>query len=154
MAKAQGITSLKLQNHLKMVFYPANWIAGVDYEPENPETYEDAEDEHYKDDASDDDTTLSLDEEDLDEEEFDRIDQDKINDLLNDESAQDTNPTIIRQSTRQSTPPTWRGIEIVPNTTPDEPGPQEREAQVQEGTRPTRNVEPIERFVSYKAICK
>jgi hypothetical protein len=31
MAEAQGIKSLKLQNRRKTIFYPADWIAGVDY---------------------------------------------------------------------------------------------------------------------------
>jgi len=38
MAEAQGIKSLMLTNRLKTRFYPADWIAGVDYDPENPET--------------------------------------------------------------------------------------------------------------------
>ncbi|MGC9260522.1 MAG: hypothetical protein ACP5I8_10685, partial [Phycisphaerae bacterium] len=35
MAEEQGIKSLKLQNRRKTIFYPADWIAGVDYMNEN-----------------------------------------------------------------------------------------------------------------------
>jgi hypothetical protein len=40
----QGIKSLKVQNR-KVNFFPADWIAGVDYEPNNNENdkYIDAE---------------------------------------------------------------------------------------------------------------
>jgi len=62
MANAQGIKSLKLTNRLKTRFYPADWIAGVDYNPENPETYEDEEDEDYKHEDSDEDSWVNPDE--------------------------------------------------------------------------------------------
>jgi len=48
------------------LFYPADWIAGVDCDPENPETHEDKEDEDHKhedsDDDSDDDSWVNPDE--------------------------------------------------------------------------------------------
>jgi len=44
MAEAQGIKSLKLQNRRKTIFYPADWIAGVDY-------YENNNNEEENDDA-------------------------------------------------------------------------------------------------------
>jgi hypothetical protein len=37
-AAKQGIKSLKVQNRRKVNFFPADWIAGVDYEPNNNET--------------------------------------------------------------------------------------------------------------------
>jgi hypothetical protein len=37
MAAKQGIKSLKVQNRRKVNFFPADWIAGVDYEPNNNE---------------------------------------------------------------------------------------------------------------------
>jgi hypothetical protein len=33
MAAKQGIKSLKVQNRRKVNFFPADWIAGVDYNP-------------------------------------------------------------------------------------------------------------------------
>jgi len=140
-AEAQGIKSLKLANRrLKTRFYPADWIAGVDCDPENPETCKDEEDKDYKhedsDDDSDDDSWVNPDEDRMSPEqeekwradleawpnnantdsesewdsEFDPIDQDKINDLLNEE---DPNAAVTR------TPRTYRGVEIVPDTLPE-----------------------------------
>jgi len=62
MADAQGIKSLKLTNRLKTRFYPADWITGVDYDPENPETYKDEEYEDYKHEDSDEDSWVNPDE--------------------------------------------------------------------------------------------
>jgi len=110
-AEAQGIKSLKLTNRLKTRFCPANWNAGVDYDPENPETCEDEEDEDCEHEDSDEDSWVNPDEDRMSPEreeqwradleawpnnantdtesewdsDFDPIDQDEINDLLNEE---------------------------------------------------------------------
>ncbi len=47
MAEEQGIKSLKLQNRRKTIFYPADWIAGVDYVEEDNKD-EDEEDNETK----------------------------------------------------------------------------------------------------------
>ena len=187
MAEAQGIKSLKLSNRHKTTFYPADWIAGVDYDPENPETYDDAEDEDYADNESyddDDDSYISengryadnspearqrryeqlVADENYDSDdnsygsecEYTPIDQDEIRDLLNEE---DPNPVdsgrptrATRRETQDRVPTSWRGVEVVPDTAPDEPEPMEREAQVQTG-RPQRNRQPREApFVSYNSL--
>ena len=45
MAAKQGIKSLKIQNRTKSAFYPADWIAGVDYEDTNNQNDEESDDE-------------------------------------------------------------------------------------------------------------
>jgi len=163
MAEAQGIKNLKLTNRLKTRFYPADWIAGVDYDPENPETYEDEEDEDYEHEDSDEDSWVNPDEDRMSPEreeqwradleawpnnvntdsesewdsDFDPIDQDETNDLLNKE---DPNPAVTR------TPRTHRGVEIVPNTLPEA-----ETAGVVKG-RPRRGPKPVAHFVSFDAL--
>ena len=38
LAHKQGIKELKIQNRDKSIFYPSDWLAGVDYEPENDDS--------------------------------------------------------------------------------------------------------------------
>ena len=47
MAENQGIKSLKMSNRNKNNIYPADWIAGVDYEHQNDEQ-EDSDDRDYE----------------------------------------------------------------------------------------------------------
>ena len=59
MGEEQGIKSLKLNNRHKTIYYPANWIAGVNYggDNENEDEYydpNDEENENYEDDFDDD----------------------------------------------------------------------------------------------------
>jgi len=103
----------------------------VDYDPENPETYEDEEDEDYKHEDSDEDSWVNPDEDRMSPEreeqwwadlearpnnantdsesewdsDFDLIDQDKINDLLNKE---DPNPVVTRTPRTYTHTEEWR----------------------------------------------
>ena len=52
MAASQGVKSLKIQNRRKSHFYPADWIAGVDY-AENLNPQSDDEDDNFTLDDND-----------------------------------------------------------------------------------------------------
>ena len=155
MAEAQGIKTLKLSNKRNTVFYPSDWITGVDYNPDDPDTYDeivddddeyvphsDEEDEWINphEDMMSDEARLQFEEENKNwnwdgpdesnegsEDGFDPIDQEEINDLLSEDPR-------VRM--------TYRGVEIVPDPygeveMPDEPNRIEREAQASEGERTT-----------------
>ena len=89
LAESDGIKTLKITGKNKQPIYPANWIAGVDYEPQNQNNDEedDVNDDNYDDvpdllprTAQDLD---SDDEDDLDDDElYDRVDQQEIDELL------------------------------------------------------------------------
>ena len=79
LAAKQGVKGFTIQNRDRKVFYPTDWLAGVDYDPENDDS--DDEDENYKqeiDDASqnDDDSNVPGDLEDIDEDEIEGLAQD------------------------------------------------------------------------------
>ena len=85
MAESQGIKSLKLNNRNKTNIYPADWIAGVDYENQND--VEDGDDRDYEEEVVDDN-------DELDEDDYDRVDQQELDDILSDRpEVDDTNPT-------------------------------------------------------------
>ena len=50
MAENQGIKSLKMSNRNKSNFYPADWIAGVEYEHQNND--DNGDDRDYEDETS------------------------------------------------------------------------------------------------------
>ncbi|MGC8553854.1 MAG: hypothetical protein ACP5O7_13515, partial [Phycisphaerae bacterium] len=79
MAEEQGIKSLKLQNHRKTVFYPANWIAGVDYMNEN-----DNDNDNDNDDTDNDDNENQIETDNTtdNEEQYDCVDQQEIEELF------------------------------------------------------------------------
>src|SRR6185369_4001366 len=85
MGAAQKVQSLKLQNCRKTIFYPADWIAGVDYAGDNNDDNDDNDD----DNENENDGNVYYDEDaELDDEEYyDRIDQAELDELL----ADDTN---------------------------------------------------------------
>jgi hypothetical protein len=87
MAERQGIKSLKIANHHGVVYHPADWIAGVDYDDtEAAEAdLEEVDDEDFIKELDD-----ILDNDDLDD--WDRIEQDEIDDLLLDD-IDTSNPT-------------------------------------------------------------
>ena len=79
MAKEQKMTTLKITGRNKHRIYPANWIAGVDYEDQNDEI-EDEDDEEYVDDVDPDnykyDDTL------YNDAEYEFVDQDELDFLI------------------------------------------------------------------------
>jgi hypothetical protein len=79
MASEQGITTLKLTGQNKVPIYPADWIAGVEYEDDEDEL-NDNDDEAYPNDEPD----YQLDEELNDEAHYARIEREEIEALLND----------------------------------------------------------------------
>ena len=68
-----------MQNYYKTIYYPADWIAGVDYDVVNKN-----EDENYdpKDDSNGNNDQYNEDAEYDDEEAYDCIDQNELNELL------------------------------------------------------------------------
>jgi hypothetical protein len=95
MAEEQGIKSLKLQNRRKSEFYPADWIAGVDYEVErDDENNDEVQNENDDDDNDDND-------DDNDEEEYDRVDQQELEEILADDKQEEANPTDTDEAKEQ-----------------------------------------------------
>ena len=94
MGEEQGIKSLKLQNCRKTIYYPADWIAGVNYDDDNEnedENYDpnDEENENYEDDFDDDGA-------------YDRIDQDELDELLAEpKEEKESNPVDIENENEE-----------------------------------------------------
>jgi len=90
MAEEHGIKSLKLQNRRKTIFYPTDWIAGVDYEVNNNDNDNNDDDAEYNDNENNneyaDDDAID------DEEHFDRVDQQEVDELLADNPDEQANP--------------------------------------------------------------
>ena len=96
LAEKQGIKSLKIQNQNKTIFYPAEWIAGVDYDPET--TDEEETDKNYNNNDNENDDEEQQNEDDAsadseldDEEQYDSISQEEI-DSLNSDTDEVPNP--------------------------------------------------------------
>jgi hypothetical protein len=102
MAEAQGVKSLKLQNRRKTIFYPTDWIAGVEYDDENVNNDNNDNDEDDNDDNDDEDNENENDNDDNedaeveDEEAYDRIDQQDIDELVA-EPKDNANPTGMNE---------------------------------------------------------
>ena len=91
MAAEQKIKSLKVTGQNKVPLFPANWIAGVDYDGYDPY----GEDDHPEpDDEYDYDEDHPIDD-DFDEDDYDRIDQDEIDELLAEPGQQHREPAPI-----------------------------------------------------------
>ncbi|MGC8547340.1 MAG: hypothetical protein ACP5MU_06795, partial [Thermoplasmata archaeon] len=83
MAEEQGIKSLKLQNRRKTIFYPADWIAGVDYMNENDDDNDDDNDnDNDKTDHDDNENEIETDNTTDDKEQYDHVDQQEIEELF------------------------------------------------------------------------
>ena len=97
MAERQGFQSLKFKNRHKVELFPADWIAGVDYDDpnidDNYDQDEDIEDADYDPQEVDptDPTPDDDQEHDLDEDEYDDIDPDTLADLQETTTANPTN---------------------------------------------------------------
>jgi hypothetical protein len=92
MAEEQGIKTLKLTERNKTQLYPADWIAGVEYEDENENNIEDEEnDDDYPEKTPDYEQDDELD----DQQAYDTIDQHDIDDLLAEpgRTNEDASPT-------------------------------------------------------------
>jgi len=120
MGEEQEVKSLKLQNHRRDIFYPTDWIAGVDYaeatanDDENQKIDEDYENENHPF------------EDDLDEEDaFDHIDQEEIDELLADAHQTDNNVNPINVAPLDNDP--GQPVELDDNDEPDEDVPLRRQ---------------------------
>ena len=94
MAECQGIQTLKIIGRNKQPLFPADWIAGVEYDD-----MDDYNDEDYVEPDDDEEHHYDYDEELDDEDHYDRIDQEDIDELLADpgppkapEEEDDPNP--------------------------------------------------------------
>ena len=76
MAEEQGIKSLKLTGRNKIPLHPADWIAGVDYQPNQNEIDDDDDDDEYNPVDDDYESDIELDEA------YDRVDQNEIDEIL------------------------------------------------------------------------
>ncbi|MGC8563261.1 MAG: hypothetical protein ACP5NO_08775, partial [Thermoplasmata archaeon] len=99
-AEEQGIKSLKLQNRRKTTFYPADWIAGVDYNNKNNDDNEEDDTEYENEENNnaeyEDDDAIK------EEENFDRVDQQEIDELLADTTKkEEANPTDMEENEAQ-----------------------------------------------------
>jgi hypothetical protein len=91
MATEQGIKTLKLTGRNKTHLFPANWIAGVDYEDEyeeNKNENNEENDETYTEQTPDYNTDVEMD----DPNKYNTIDQDEIDDILAEPGNNETNP--------------------------------------------------------------
>jgi hypothetical protein len=96
MAAEQGIKTLKLTGRNKIPIYPADWIAGVEYDENNETENDEHNDEAYPEQEPDYDYDEELD----DDDEYDRIDQNEIDEIMAEPGQeQNDNPTdrIIQQ---------------------------------------------------------
>ena len=141
MAHKQGMKDLKLQNRDKQPLFPANWIAGVDYEDaddtmdDNDEEYTETEVDFDEDESQD--NNYEWDDELDDEEAYDRMDQDELDELLADErTASDTNPTVNEQDNEQAQEAEEEAEEE-----------EEQEPEQPELRRSTRDPAPIDFYV-------
>src|SRR5690349_4876083 len=84
MGEKQGIKYLKLRNCRNDMFYPTDWIAGVDYaENANYNNDNNNDDKNYDDKDHDDNDDHYHDDADIDDKEaYDRIDQAELDKLL------------------------------------------------------------------------
>ena len=80
MAAEQGIKTLKLEGQNKVPLFPADWIAGVDYEDRDQS--DDEDDEEYKENNINEDVEYGDDVELDDDAAYDRIDQEEINEII------------------------------------------------------------------------
>ena len=159
MAAEQKIKSLKITGCNKIPLFPANWIAGVDYDGHDP--YGDDE-EPEPDDEYDYEIDQPMDD-DYDEDYYDPIDQNEIADLRtdlteeprqnqtvpdpiapeptdNDEAeAPDAEQPVVESETKAEEPV------IEPETVDDDTNDEPEEQPPPLSQRPTRNVRPIER---------
>jgi hypothetical protein len=144
MAEEQGIGPLKIEGRNKQPLHPGNWIAGVDYDEEL--------DEIFDDDYEDQDENLAPDDNSLEDADYNPINQDEIDDLLaderdnptarDDESSQGTVPDLLDQdfsSDDESFQPddaSSDGDSIMDELEPEEPSI----------SRPIRDRKPVERL--------
>ena len=105
MAAEQGVTSLKIESRNKVPLFPADWIAGVDYEDEDLENESILLEENSQDGDYNARKEVRYEyERDLDnEEKFEALEDDELQELLADDYAVDARETNVTESivTRQ-----------------------------------------------------
>ena len=104
MAIEQGIKTLKITGRNKIALFPADWIAGVDYEEAPQLEDETDDDEDYTDDGDEEDYEDELD----DEQAYDRVDQSEIDEILAEPGPTyeetEANPTVNEDDEEEELP--------------------------------------------------
>ena len=100
MAKRQGMTSLKLLGRNKLALVPADWVAGVDYTEDKSDSNNS---DHSSSDDDDDDDSGNNNNGNNDNlsEGIEDIEQEEIDDILNDEQDNRSNPTTDNPDTNE-----------------------------------------------------
>jgi hypothetical protein len=135
MADKQGIKTLKITGRNRIPIYPADWIAGVEYDADNEN---EIDNEHnnkgYPEQEPDYDYDAELD----DDKEYDRIDQDEIDKIMAkpDQGDQDPNPVnrIIQE------------VRMVQNDPAEIAVTDDEDTMATESSRPTRERREPERL--------
>ena len=154
MAAEQKIKTLKLQGRNKQPLFPADWIAGVDYEGDiqNDDDDEDYAPEDDDDDIPDLELRQNYDSDDDSDDEFDPIDQDEIDELFADNNEQENDTANDEPEEDEEANPA--------NIEPEQPGEPEVNPVSDEGTvesesdeRPRRTITKPDRL-TYSQVTK
>ena len=137
MGEDQGIKSLKLNNRRNIIYYPADWIAGVDYA--------DATDANEDDDDSDSDDEEDNDNDNDNEEEYDRVEQDELDEILvepretNKPTNENANPIVDGADAEdEDEDDEQKSGDDEPSNKSDNDEPQQPERPVRARTQPER----------------
>jgi hypothetical protein len=138
MGEEQGIKSLKMQNLNKTLFYPADWIAGVDYEKRTDEEIDQNVDDYNDDDyvppADDNDDIEYVNDDEIDDEDrYDRVDQEEIDELLSEPKEDETdnaNPIDVDEANEEE------------EQADDEAEPEPEEAEPEQEPQPALRRQP------------
>ncbi|MGC8538238.1 MAG: hypothetical protein ACP5MZ_04665, partial [Candidatus Micrarchaeia archaeon] len=143
MAEEQGIKSLKLQNRRKTIFYPADWIAGVDYMNENND-----DDDDDNDNTDSDEKEIETDNKPDDKEQHDHVDQQEIEELFAEDphnnrqepkAPEEANPADMAEEEDQ-------GEEATQDNVKQEPEEEANQEPQPERVQPMRNRKAPERL--------
>ena len=144
MAAEQGITTLKITGRNKVPLYPADWIAGVDYEDHDDQEHE----------QTNEDSDYQYDDELEDAETYDRIDPEEIDDLLHERDGTNNNANPInreenddeRQLQEEEEPPP----DIAPDPDPITDDDDDDDTVQTESSRPSRERKEPDRLTFHQ----
>ena len=125
MAAKQGVKTLKLTGRNKISIYPANWIAGVEYDADK-----DNDNEHNNEAYPEQEADYDYDEELDDDEEYDRIDQDEIDEIMAEPGQGDQDPNPVDRIIHEA--------RAIRNDTAETAVTDDEDTVATESSRPTR----------------
>jgi hypothetical protein len=139
MADEQGIKTLKITGRNKIPIYPANWIAGVEYDADNEnEIDNEHNDEAYPEQEPDYDYDAELD----DDEEYDRIDQGEIDEIMAKPGQGDQDPNPVNRIIQE--------VRMVRNDPAEIAVTDDEDTMATESSRPTRERREPERLTFFQ----